>query len=198
VTFADASVERIRLTGLTDAPLAQIHRVHATSIPFENFDSYSGTPVSLEVRDLEDKIVRRQRGGYCFEHNLLLQVTDRDGTNWLADVGFGGGGLLDPLPFGSGREQRVGRPGEDVEQRTEEREEEDEDGPPRLGEAMVVTSAEVVDEAPDDEEEEQEDSGEHQKRPEQVQQWPGIGEHHYHLRWGIDSDHSVASPPDDG
>jgi N-hydroxyarylamine O-acetyltransferase len=135
----DAYLERIRLNGLTDSPLAQIHRAHATSIPFENFDSYSGTPVSLDVRDLQDKIVRRQRGGYCFEHNLLLasaleslggravvpflarvrlgpegaprplnhlllHVTDRDGTNWLADVGFGGGGLLDPLPFATGTE----------------------------------------------------------------------------------------------
>src|SRR5208282_4866593 len=31
--------------------------------------------------------------------HLLLRVTDRDGTAWLADVGFGGGGLLDPIPF---------------------------------------------------------------------------------------------------
>ena len=31
-------------------------------------------------------------------------MTDRDGSTWLADVGFGGGGLLDPLPFETGTE----------------------------------------------------------------------------------------------
>ncbi len=28
--------------------LAQIHRAHATTIPFENFDPHAGTPLSLE------------------------------------------------------------------------------------------------------------------------------------------------------
>ena len=43
---------------------------------------------------------------------------------------------------------------------------------------MVVTPAEVVDEAPDDEEEQQEHPGEHEERPEEVQQGPGVGEQH--------------------
>jgi N-hydroxyarylamine O-acetyltransferase len=118
--------------------LAEIHRAHATSVPFENFDPYSGSPVSLDLGHLESKIVGRRRGGYCFEHNLLLgaalesigatvepmlarvrlapegeggrpldhltlRVTDEAGV-WLADVGFGGGGLLDPVPFELGTE----------------------------------------------------------------------------------------------
>jgi N-hydroxyarylamine O-acetyltransferase len=140
-TLADleAYLDRVGLTGGADPGLAQVHRAHATSIAFENFDSFSGTPVSLDLPDLEDKIVARGRGGYCFEHNLLLasaleslggrrvepmlarvrmnpdgarsalnhlllRVTDRDGGTWLADVGFGGGGLLDPLPFEAGSE----------------------------------------------------------------------------------------------
>jgi N-hydroxyarylamine O-acetyltransferase len=130
----DAYLARIGLAGRTDVSMAEAHRAHAASIPFENFDSYSGRPVSLEQPDLEDKMVARGRGGYCFEHNLLftaaceslgaarvdqllarvriapeenggrplnhllLRVTDSQGT-WLADVGFGGGGLVDPLPF---------------------------------------------------------------------------------------------------
>lgn len=130
----EAYLERIGLAGRADPGLAEIHRAHATTIAFENFDPFSGTPVSLDLGDLEDKMVRRGRGGYCFEQNsllasaleslggrevspmlarvrlgaegsprpldhLLLRVTDRDGTTWLADVGFGGGGLLDPVPF---------------------------------------------------------------------------------------------------
>jgi hypothetical protein len=42
LTSLDAYLERIRLAGLTDAPLALLQRAHATSIPFENFDSYWG------------------------------------------------------------------------------------------------------------------------------------------------------------
>ena len=139
LTAIEAYLDRIGLAGRADPGLVEVHRAHATSIAFENFDSFSGTPVSLDLSDLENKIVARGRGGYCFEHNLLLasaleslggrqvdpmlarvrldpngapsplnhlllQVTDRDGSTWLADVGFGGGGLLDPLPFETGTE----------------------------------------------------------------------------------------------
>ena len=142
LTAIEAYLDRIGLAGRADPALAEVHRAHATSIAFENFDSFSGTPVSLDLSDLEDKIVARGRGGYCFEHNLLLasaleslggrqvdpmlarvrldpkgapsplnhlllRVTDRDGRTWLADVGFGGGGLLDPLPFETGTEIRA-------------------------------------------------------------------------------------------
>ena len=54
------------------ATLAEIHRAHVTSIPFENLDSHRGIPVSLELDDLERKLVHERRGGYCFEHNMLL------------------------------------------------------------------------------------------------------------------------------
>lgn len=131
----DAYLERIGL-GTGNSPTWQgVHRAHATSIPFENLDSHRGVPVSLEQQDLERKMVGEQRGGYCFEHNLLLasalehlglrvepmlarvrvggappearptghlvlRVTDGDGKKWHADVGFGLGTLLDPIPFG--------------------------------------------------------------------------------------------------
>jgi N-hydroxyarylamine O-acetyltransferase len=132
----DAYLERIGLA-TTESPTWQaIHRAHATSIPFENLDSHRGIPVSLAQEDLERKLVTNRRGGYCFEHNLLLasvlehlglkvepmlarvrlgapagqkrpaghlvlRVTDSAGMAWQADVGFGLGTLLDPIPFGS-------------------------------------------------------------------------------------------------
>jgi N-hydroxyarylamine O-acetyltransferase len=132
----DAYLRRIGLGG--QVTLAAVHRAHATSIAFENFDSYSGLPVSLDLAHLEDKMVTRGRGGYCFEQNLLLKAALESiglddvtpmlarvrlgpegsprplnhlllrvvdgGTPWLADVGFGGGGLLDPVPFETGVE----------------------------------------------------------------------------------------------
>ena len=128
----DAYLERL---GLHARPsVAEVHRAHVTSIPFENLDPYCGIPVSLAVEDLARKLVSERRGGYCFEQNLLLKaaiealgaevdlflarvrlgtsrsvtrprshlvlrVRAKDAT-WLADVGFGLGSLLDPLPFG--------------------------------------------------------------------------------------------------
>ncbi|HTU96722.1 MAG TPA: arylamine N-acetyltransferase [Solirubrobacteraceae bacterium] len=131
-----AYLERIGVS--PGAGLAEVHRAHVTSIPFENLDSHAGIPVSLAPEDLEAKLVTRRRGGYCFEHNLLLAgaltalglevepmlgrvrlgrapgtprprthlvLRVRDGGRlWLADVGFGNGTLLEPIPFGPGEE----------------------------------------------------------------------------------------------
>ncbi len=66
----DAYLERIGLAGRPS--LAEVHRAHVTSIPFENLDPQRGVPVSLALEDLQDKLVARRRGGYCFEQNLLL------------------------------------------------------------------------------------------------------------------------------
>jgi len=133
----DAYLRRLGLDA--SATLAEIHRAHATTIPFENFDPLGGRPVSLELERLEEKMVANRRGGYCFEHNLLLKAAleslggyevstflarvragrppdprgplnhlllkvVRGDTTWLADVGFGGAGLLDPIPFATGVE----------------------------------------------------------------------------------------------
>jgi N-hydroxyarylamine O-acetyltransferase len=116
--------------------MAELHRAHVAAIPFENLDPRRGVPVSLELADLEDKLVRRRRGGYCFEQNLLLKGAlealggqadmllgrvrvgrpagaprprthlvlrvQAYGHDWHADVGFGRGTLLEPIPFGPG------------------------------------------------------------------------------------------------
>jgi N-hydroxyarylamine O-acetyltransferase len=57
--------------------LAQVHRAHATTIPFENLDPQRGVPVELDTDALQGKLVVARRGGYCFEHNLLFAAALR-------------------------------------------------------------------------------------------------------------------------
>jgi N-hydroxyarylamine O-acetyltransferase len=68
----DAYLERIGLSGRPS--IAEVHRAHVTSIPFENLDPHRGVPVSLAPDELERKLVLERRGGYCFERNLLLKA----------------------------------------------------------------------------------------------------------------------------
>jgi N-hydroxyarylamine O-acetyltransferase len=68
----DAYLERIGLNGRPS--IEEVHRAHLTSIPFENLDPYQGLPVSLQLEDIERKLVTERRGGYCFEQNLLLKA----------------------------------------------------------------------------------------------------------------------------
>jgi N-hydroxyarylamine O-acetyltransferase len=129
----DAYLERVAYGGAlaSDADtLAGLHRAHAATIPFENLDIALGRSIELDLDSVQDKLVRRLRGGYCFEHNLLFAaVLERlgyavtrlaarvqparpgprshmllrvvaDGRPWLADVGFGAS-LLGPMPLES-------------------------------------------------------------------------------------------------
>ncbi len=66
---------RIGFTGShlpTFDTLKAIHRQHAQSIPFENLNPFLRIPVDLNINSIYQKIVINHRGGYCFEHNLLL------------------------------------------------------------------------------------------------------------------------------
>jgi arylamine N-acetyltransferase len=55
---------------------------HVRNIAFENIDPLLGIPVpDLGARALEDKLVRRRRGGFCYEQNGLLRYA-------LAEIGF--------------------------------------------------------------------------------------------------------------
>ena len=60
------------------AGLRALHRAHQLTVPFENLSIHLAEPVSLDERDLIDKIVRRRRGGFCYELNgafaLLLEA----------------------------------------------------------------------------------------------------------------------------
>src|SRR5262249_4505588 len=53
----------------TSAVLDKLHLAHATHIPFENLDIFLGKPIRLDLNSLQAKLVRAQRGGYCFEQN---------------------------------------------------------------------------------------------------------------------------------
>lgn len=60
---------------------------HAAMIPFENMDPLTQLPIALDLASLERKLIHQRRGGYCFEHNLLLR-------NVLLQMGFSVNGLL--------------------------------------------------------------------------------------------------------
>jgi N-hydroxyarylamine O-acetyltransferase len=52
--------------------LAAVHRAHLTAISYENLDIHLQRILSLDIVQIYDKIVRRGRGGWCYEMNLLL------------------------------------------------------------------------------------------------------------------------------
>jgi N-hydroxyarylamine O-acetyltransferase len=115
----------------TRQTLHNLHRHHLLAIPFENVDAQLGSVPSLEHEAMFEKIVKHERGGWCFEMNLLFawvlrQVGMRvdligakvgkrvEGTPidhiallvhldepYLADVGFGNG-FLTPTPLREG------------------------------------------------------------------------------------------------
>lgn len=78
----------------TLATLERLQRAHMQTVPFENLDVFHRVPLSLAPADLHDKIVRRRRGGYCFELNgyyaallraLGFDVSPRLARVWLRD-----------------------------------------------------------------------------------------------------------------
>lgn len=71
----DAYLHRISYTGglAADArTLTALHRAHVSAIPFENLDIILGRGISVELDDIQAKLVQRTRGGYCYEHGLLF------------------------------------------------------------------------------------------------------------------------------
>jgi N-hydroxyarylamine O-acetyltransferase len=119
-----------RVAPTADA-LFSLHEAHVRTIPFENVDVLLGSHRGLGLDAITDKLVRRRRGGYCFEHALLFaavaqqlgyQVTRlisrvqphragprthmslkvrAEGVDHLVDVGFGSG-LLTAMPLRDG------------------------------------------------------------------------------------------------
>ena len=139
----DAYLERVGYHGdlaPTVGTLRRLHRAHVAAIPFENLDVVLGGGVSLEMGAMQDKLLRRGRGGYCYEHNLLFAAllqrigfavsrltarirmgsdgpresghmmlrVEAEGRPWLADVGFGGQRLMEPVLLEDGATSQQG------------------------------------------------------------------------------------------
>ena len=94
----EAYLTRVGYTGPrepTEATLTQLYRAHLAATRFENFDVFlrGGVPVDLE--SIQQKIVFRGRGGYCYEQAQLFgAVLERLGfrvDRLLARVGPDGG-----------------------------------------------------------------------------------------------------------
>jgi N-hydroxyarylamine O-acetyltransferase len=52
--------------------LAALHRAHIAAIPFENLDVMLGRSIAVDLPSVQDKLVIRRRGGYCYEHGVLF------------------------------------------------------------------------------------------------------------------------------
>ena len=74
-TEIKAYLNRIGFKGVPKnnfATLSCLQTQHLKTVPYENLDIMRDTPLSLEVGDMYEKIVIRNRGGYCFELNGLF------------------------------------------------------------------------------------------------------------------------------
>lgn len=72
----DGYFDRINYGGAAEPTLDVLQDLitaHTGSIPFENLDPLLGVPVDdLSPQALADKLIRRRRGGYCYEQNGLM------------------------------------------------------------------------------------------------------------------------------
>ncbi|XP_043373002.1 arylamine N-acetyltransferase, pineal gland isozyme NAT-10-like isoform X1 [Dermochelys coriacea] len=70
-----AYLSRIGYQGPTEPTLETLrglHRCHLFSVPFESLSVHCGEPITLVLPLLYHKIVRRRRGGFCYENNGLF------------------------------------------------------------------------------------------------------------------------------
>ena len=112
--------------------LRRLHVAHLGTFPFDNLAIQRHGTVRVDIDSIEEKFLDGSTGGYCFEHNTLFAAVLRelgfetdlvlcrigppdrralthviarvtiDGQAWLADVGFGGEGPVEPLPIADG------------------------------------------------------------------------------------------------
>ena len=71
----DGYCARIGYSGPRAPTLAVLRAIiagHTAAIPFENLDVLAKRTIRLDPESLYEKLVRQRRGGYCYEHNLLL------------------------------------------------------------------------------------------------------------------------------
>jgi N-hydroxyarylamine O-acetyltransferase len=71
----EAYLQRINYDGSrhpTAQTLRELQLAHLQSVPFENLSIHAAEPIVLDDDALFDKIVRRRRGGFCYELNGLF------------------------------------------------------------------------------------------------------------------------------
>lgn len=79
----------------TPAVLRDLVAAHTTAIPFENLEAVLGRPIPLDLATLQDKLLHRRRGGYCYENVTIFAAA-------LERIGFGVTGLSGRVTMGSG------------------------------------------------------------------------------------------------
>jgi N-hydroxyarylamine O-acetyltransferase len=88
--FLEQYFQRIDYQGQAQPDLKTLSALqlgHSLHIPFENFNILLDQPILLDKDSLFEKLVRQQRGGYCFEMNGLLKIV-------LDQIGFHSRSLL--------------------------------------------------------------------------------------------------------
>ncbi len=88
--FLKEYFQRIKLPIQSEPTLETLSKIqthHTQTIPFEGLSPLLGIPVKLDLDSLLQKLVRDNRGGYCFEQNILLE-------NVLTTLGFNVRGLM--------------------------------------------------------------------------------------------------------
>jgi len=81
----DAYLKRIGYSGPvvpSGSTLAGLYRAHLAAVRFENLDVFLRGSVDVSLEAIQDKIVYRGRGGYCYEHAQLFGAV-------LERLGFG-------------------------------------------------------------------------------------------------------------
>lgn len=86
----DGYFERIGYFGPAEPTLdvlRALQGLHPAAIPFENIDVLTGQGIDLDPVNIDSKLIRSRRGGYCFEQNNLFERV-------LNAIGFQTEGLI--------------------------------------------------------------------------------------------------------
>lgn len=86
----DAYCRRVGYQGSLEPTIETLRALlahHIAAIPFEAIDVLMGRRIDLSPEAVDDKLIRRHRGGYCFEQNSLFKRV-------LTAIGFDVQGLL--------------------------------------------------------------------------------------------------------
>lgn len=59
---------------LTIETVNQLHELHLKAIPFENLDIFHKVGIQLDADKIYEKVVGKNRGGFCYELNTLFYV----------------------------------------------------------------------------------------------------------------------------